>query len=47
MKNALMVLKERGFINQVSDENLYDLFDKEEVKCYIGWERGIEEDEVQ
>ena len=38
MKNALMVLKERGFINQVSDEKLYDLFDEEEVKCYIGFD---------
>ncbi|MFC1719056.1 tyrosine--tRNA ligase [Candidatus Poribacteria bacterium] len=38
MKNALTVLKERGFISQVSDEELFDLFSKEEVTCYIGFD---------
>jgi tyrosyl-tRNA synthetase len=38
MENALMVLKERGFISQVSDEELFDLFSKEEVTCYIGFD---------
>jgi tyrosyl-tRNA synthetase len=38
MKNALMVLKERGFISQVSDEKLYDLFDEGEMTCYIGFD---------
>jgi len=33
-----MVLKERGFINQVSDEKLFDLFSQEEVTCYIGFD---------
>jgi tyrosyl-tRNA synthetase len=38
MRNALVVLKERGFIDQVSDENLYKSFDEEEVTCYIGFD---------
>jgi tyrosyl-tRNA synthetase len=38
MKNALKVLKERGFIDQVSDEKLFELFDKQEVTCYIGFD---------
>lgn len=38
MKNALTVLKERGFINQVSDDKLFDLFSQEEVTCYIGFD---------
>jgi len=38
MENALTVLKERGFISQVSDEKLFDLFSEEEVTCYIGFD---------
>ncbi len=38
MKNALKVLKERGFIDQVSDERLFELFDEQEVTCYIGFD---------
>jgi tyrosyl-tRNA synthetase len=38
MKNALKVLKERGFIDQVSDEKLFELFDEQEVTCYIGFD---------
>jgi tyrosyl-tRNA synthetase len=38
MENALTVLKERGFISQVSDEKLFDLFSQEEVTCYIGFD---------
>lgn len=33
-----MVLKERGFIDQISDEKLYDLFSEGEVTCYIGFD---------
>ncbi len=33
-----MALKERGFISQVSDEKLFDLFAQEEVTCYIGFD---------
>ena len=38
MENALAILKERGFISQVSDEKLFDLFAQEEVTCYIGFD---------
>lgn len=38
MDNALKVLKERGFIDQVSDEKLFNLFDEREVTCYIGFD---------
>ena len=38
MDNALEVLKERGFIHQISDEMLHDLFSKEEVTCYAGFD---------
>jgi tyrosyl-tRNA synthetase len=38
MENALKVLEERGFIKQISDEKLYDLFDEEEVTCYAGFD---------
>jgi len=38
MENALKVLQERGFIKQVSDEKLYDLFAEEEVTCYAGFD---------
>ena len=38
MENALMALKERGFISQVSDEELFDLFGREKVTCYIGFD---------
>jgi tyrosyl-tRNA synthetase len=38
MKNALKVLKERGFIDQVSDERLFELFDEQQVTCYIGFD---------
>ncbi|MDM8518284.1 tyrosine--tRNA ligase, partial [Desulfobacterales bacterium HSG16] len=39
MANAVEVLKERGFIEQTTHEKeLYDLFDKEEVTCYIGFD---------
>ena len=38
MENALKVLEERGFVNQVSDEKLYDLFGEGEVTCYIGFD---------
>lgn len=38
MDNALIILKERGFIKQVSDEKLYDLFAEEEVTCYAGFD---------
>ncbi len=38
MKNALKVLEERGFIDQVSDERLFELFDEQEVTCYIGFD---------
>ena len=34
----MTVLKERGFIDQVSDEKLFELFDKEEMTCYIGFD---------
>jgi len=34
----LKVLKERGFIDQVSDERLFELFDEQEVTCYIGFD---------
>jgi len=37
-KNALIVLKERGFIEQISDEKLFDLFDKSEMICYVGFD---------
>ena len=33
-----MVLKERGFIKEVSDDKLYDLFGDEEVTCYAGFD---------
>ncbi len=38
MENALKILEERGFITQVSDEKLFDMFDEEEVTCYIGFD---------
>jgi len=38
MENALTVLEERGFIKQVSDEKLRDLFAEEEVTCYAGFD---------
>ena len=38
MENALTTLKERGFISQVSDEELFDMFAREEVTCYIGFD---------
>jgi tyrosyl-tRNA synthetase len=38
MQNALNVLKDRGFIDQVSDEKLFELFDHQEVSCYIGFD---------
>ena len=34
----MIALKERGFISQVSDEELFDLFAREEVTCYIGFD---------
>lgn len=34
----MKVLKERGFIDQVSDERLFELFDEQEVTCYIGFD---------
>ena len=38
MKNALKILEGRGFITQVSDDKLFDMFDEEEVTCYIGFD---------
>lgn len=38
MQNALKVLQERGFIEQVSDEKLFELFDEKPVTCYIGFD---------
>jgi len=38
MENALMILRERGFIDQVSDEKLYNLLDEGEMTCYIGFD---------
>jgi tyrosyl-tRNA synthetase len=37
-KNAFKVLEERGFIEQVSDEKLHDLFAEEQVTCYVGFD---------
>ena len=34
----MRILEERGFITQVSDEKLFDMFDEEEVTCYIGFD---------
>lgn len=38
MDNALMVLKERDFIEQVSDDKLADLFSDREITCYVGFD---------
>ncbi len=39
MKNAYDILKERGFIEQITDESLIcGLFKKEPVNCYIGFD---------
>jgi tyrosyl-tRNA synthetase len=38
MENALKILQQRGFIDQVSDEKLFDLFDEKPVTCYIGFD---------
>jgi len=37
-KNAFTVLEERGFIEQLSDEKLRDLFAEEQVTCYVGFD---------
>ena len=34
----MKVLQERGFIDQVSDEKLFELFDEKQVTCYIGFD---------
>src|SRR4030065_2863623 len=39
MKNAYDILKERGFIEQITDESLIcGLFKKGPVNCYIGFD---------
>src|SRR5512147_687501 len=38
LKNAFKVLEERGFIEQISDERLYKLFEEEKVTCYVGFD---------
>ena len=37
-KNAFTILEERGFIEQLSDEKLRDLFAEEQVTCYVGFD---------
>lgn len=37
-KNAFKVLEERGFIEQISDERLFKLFEEEKVTCYVGFD---------
>ncbi len=34
----MMVLKERGFIEQISDEKLFDLFQETKTTCYVGFD---------
>ena len=39
MSNALDILKERGFIQQVTyEEELWKLFDRESVTFYVGFD---------
>ncbi|MBM3211163.1 tyrosine--tRNA ligase [Candidatus Poribacteria bacterium] len=38
MENALRILQKRGFIDQVSDEKLFELFIEKPVTCYIGFD---------
>jgi tyrosyl-tRNA synthetase len=39
MSNAFDVLKERGFVNQLTHEQpLIDLFAKEKVTAYVGFD---------
>jgi len=38
LKNAFKVLEERGFIEQVSDDELSKIFEKEKVTCYVGFD---------
>jgi tyrosyl-tRNA synthetase len=39
MKNAYDILKERGFVEQITDEGLIqELFAKGPVTCYIGFD---------
>jgi len=38
VKNAYDALKERGFIEQVTDEKIRDLLETEEITCYIGFD---------
>lgn len=38
LKNAMMILKERGFIEQISDEKIFDLFQETKVTCYVGFD---------
>jgi len=37
-KNAFKVLEERGFIEQLSDEKLRDLFVEKQMTCYVGFD---------
>jgi len=37
-KNAFTFLEERGFIEQLSDEKLRDLFAEQQVTCYVGFD---------
>jgi len=37
-KNAFTILEERGFIEQLSDEKLRDLFAEQLVTCYVGFD---------
>ncbi|HGJ66483.1 TPA: tyrosine--tRNA ligase [bacterium] len=36
--NVFKILEERGFIEQISDDSLSTLFEKEQVTCYVGFD---------
>jgi tyrosyl-tRNA synthetase len=37
-KNVFTILEERGFIEQISDEKLRDIFSEQQVTCYVGFD---------